>query len=289
MENTYSQLVLQNKSLPLSEFKREFVMEDFIQGFPNVLKLEHGDEVVVLKNQLGLLIKDEKKGRIDLLVSYNKETLAVAELKKDVLTVNDFVQLKKYFSNRSSLDKIAKDAANQLNGIVCRNWVGILVGPGISLELAQFINKDMQKMDFSFAVIALKRFRANGEEGVVSEVYVNQEVRRSKIKYIVDGGDPLPINRFALFVFKKYCNLYPNSDFSQIKKYFGGYGFFLGKSHFQEFNSIKHRKTDFFLESEDLFNLPEGKPYALKNFWYADEVKPLVEVAKSFGCSVVTE
>ena len=287
MENIYSQLIFQNKTLLLSNFKREEIMEDFIIGFPNVLRLEPGDDVVVLEDQVDWLKGNKKdKGRIDLLVSYNKEFLAVVELKRGDLTVDDYNQLNSYFKDMSPHKKAAERVKDKTNGVVLENWYGVLVGAGISQGLKDHLSHTPQNSTISFSVIEISRYRSQGESGYVSHVYANKKSVRNSTMYSLDGGGPVPLKWFVLKVFQLYFQKFPDGTFNSLKEYFGCHGFNVIPSVFKECDPRFLPKENYFIDTDQIFLLPNNKAYLLRNFWYFSEAAPLIKIAKSLGSSV---
>ena len=285
MDNIYSQMLYQGKSLFSANFKRENVMEDFIQGNPNILKLDANDKVLILDSQVKFP-KKTSDGRIDLLISYNKETLAVAELKRGVLTESDYKQLKDYFEKDETLDKIAKSVEGQVGGVI-KDWIGVLVGSAVSPELLSLLRNEVElKSGIPFVVVALKRFRFAGEEGCVSEVYKGTKTVRSRKQYILDDGDPLPLKRFVLNVFRSYVNKNPSASYSTLQTYFSSFRYSVTSSVLKEFFKTEDYKGNYFTEDGELLKMSDGRVYTLRCFWYAEEDDVFIKVAEDLGYKV---
>ena len=286
MENVYSQLLTQGRVMPFAEFKQENVMEDFILGNPGVLRLDRDDSVKVVACQLDFLKgKENRKGRIDLLVSYNNETLAVVELKRGLLLVEDLNQLKSYLINKDKREKTAESVSVQTNGKIT-NWMGVLVGSGVDSKLFQHINTNPNlEDDLPYAIIVLKRFRSDEGAGYVSEVFMSTKTNRSKARYILNGGDPLYLKWFVLAIFTKCVEKHPDWGFSDVKSFFESHGLKLQGSDFKEFVEGMKGVENYFTGSR-LLKLSDEKFYTIRCYWYKEEAESVVKAARSLGCAV---
>ena len=96
----YSQLSVNNILLEPAPFKMELVMESFLVENPAVLSFD-GDVIPeVLDYEIPLSNgRNKKNGRIDILAKYTDKLAAIIELKKGLIDIEAYIQLKDYLEN----------------------------------------------------------------------------------------------------------------------------------------------------------------------------------------------
>ena len=195
----HSSVSVNNVKLEPAPFLTELVMEAYLIENPSVLQLKGYDSVRLQAFECAWTKGDNKKGRIDLLLSYDRETLAVAELKKGLLDDPAFNQLKDYFK-----DECYKDCCFEfLDGVGNPKWIGILVGSGITPELKSSLEKSnfMLSKDIPIYVLLLNRYKDADNRFVVFSELLGNKNSRSNIKYNFNGKD-YGISRFVLALVK---------------------------------------------------------------------------------------
>jgi len=285
----YSHVSANNIRLVEFPFNVELAMEGYIAENPDVLSLAEGDVVQVMDLEVPLK-KPDKDGRIDILASYNNDTLAVVELKNGDLNKAHFEQLKGYFDGDAYLEN-AKDRASSTKP----NWLGVLVGTGIESDFEREVldNKYSIKDDIPLAVVVLRRYRdkESNQIFVIADV-IAPKAGKDYSKYEFDGV-VYKKNRLVL-AFVKKCEM-DGRSFDEVCGLVKGVKFIPSKPFMKSYEvAMKENETPskgghiswfYFPKDEDSVTF-SGKKYAVLNWWTAKDMDPILKNAKAMGFNV---
>ena len=147
----YSQLSVNNILLEPAPFKMELVMESFLVENPAVLSFD-GDVIPeVLDYEIPLSNgRNNKNGRIDILAKYTDKLAAIIELKKGLIDIEAYIQLKDYLENGNNItDESVKD---------CK-FIGVLVGTQITKVVEDLLSNEKRNSNLPSAAIILNRYK----------------------------------------------------------------------------------------------------------------------------------
>ena len=147
----YSQLSVNNILLEPAPFKMELVMEAFLVENPAVLSFD-GDVIPeVLDYEIPLSNgRNNKNGRIDILAKYSDKLAAIIELKKGLIDIEAYNQLKDYLENKNNItDERVKN---------CK-FIGVLVGTQIAKEVEDLLSNEKRNSNLPSAAIILNRYK----------------------------------------------------------------------------------------------------------------------------------
>jgi len=193
--NIYSHYSASGSKLEPFPFIAELAMEGYLVENPEILKLSDDtddDGIQIIEIEKEWKKKEEGRGRIDLLVSYGDSAYAIVELKNDVLTSEAFAQLKDYFEDETHLKAVSKSLFDsfELESKEANKfqWLGVLVGTGISAELKAEIEKYNSNTDKPFAVIILNRYKSGNQIFTHTDIAVRPKKSRDHSVYVFNGG-----------------------------------------------------------------------------------------------------
>jgi len=280
---TFSHLSVNGSVLVPHPFANEASMEGYIYDNPSVLSLNPGEEDPV--SIKGLQVKwegREKFGRLDLLATYRRNTVAIVELKRGDLTSDHFNQLKGYFDNFNYSDNIKTLDVEPIN------WVGILVGTGISEKFEEKIPSLKIRDDIPLGIIVLKRFKNDSQIMVVSDI-VKGLPGYDLTKYSLDGEGVYPRGVVAFELVKKIVAKYPDKPVEDIIKIFSKHKACSGSGRTCLLNEYKQGDADyddFRTKTREWLVTIKGVPYGFYSTFDKDQMKGVCKVAEEMGYKI---
>ena len=216
MDKLYSRLSANSVLLENYDFQSERIMEAYLIENPDVLKLDDSDTVSILGSQLPVS-KRSGKGFIDLLVSYNPSLVAIVELKKGILSKEDFKQLNDYFSDLKESFKDNKFLLDAIDSGVSLRWRGVLIGTGVEQDLLNSVGSlSMGDDNYPFSMIVLRRYRdkSSGQVFISSDIYTSKKGRQT-FKYSF-MGTKYPQYKIVHALVKQYLLDNPDVSFKDL-------------------------------------------------------------------------
>lgn len=154
----YSQCNLNGVILEPHPFKMEIVMEAFLAENPALLSFGSDEIPEIIDYELPIENGRKKgNGRIDILARYSEKLYAVIELKKGLLDLAAYNQLREYISDKEKF----KD-----KNIEKSKLCGILVGTQITDEVQRLISENKKIEGNVCAAIVINRY-INSKDGQV--------------------------------------------------------------------------------------------------------------------------
>ncbi|MBS9781857.1 MAG: hypothetical protein KGV56_05115 [Gammaproteobacteria bacterium] len=219
--NIFKQVSINNIKLDPYPFQKELIMEAYLIENTDVLTLDNDnfespefiDEEVALKGS-GTLYN----GRIDILIKYSEDYVAIVELKKEVINENTLKQLEGYLKVRKELikkypDDITKDT----------KFIGIMVGTSICPKLQEKLQNGYTTSEgLLVAGIVLKRykFEETKEVFVLSETFCNFKNSRKDFSKYSFQKQTYNKGRLVHAVVKHYVSNNPNITFIELQQKF---------------------------------------------------------------------
>jgi len=220
-------------------FNRELAMEAYLIENEPVLALDSKEflDITILESELSLHYGRKSKktdGRIDLLVGYGQEYLAIVELKLGELQRKHVEQLEDYLKEKEQILKKFSDVWD-FEITPEPKWMGIMVGTLIDPLLATKIRNGMTvSQSIPIAALTLRRYR--GEDGqvyVVTDTYLSKKVSGKDYTKYLFNGTVYTKNRLVLAIVRSYVESNPEISYAELKKIFpdelqgrGNYGVF---------------------------------------------------------------
>ena len=287
--------ILNGLSLKDFPFKREFELEGCLAMHPELLSIDEEEltdvEIVELEANLE---GDEvnRKGRMDMLVSYGDGKIGVVELKNDVLSEVHLKQLKKYVDNpkrlaeNKALDEYSEQRENDgLNLSSPDTYVGVLLGVDIDKALIDKI-QNAKATSVDVYAIVLKRYKADdGSVFLTSMVYAPKN-RRDYGRYKIEGDTKTYCkSRLVLEVIRRYVASHKNLTYGKLKQAFpdslrgvkkNGWGCFAWRSDAEELANKKIKRH--FIKDDEVVRLKDGV-VAVSTQWGIGNINAFIEHA----------
>jgi len=244
------------------------VLDDSLYIEPQIL----GSEIAIKNGQSS----KNKDGRIDILAKYSDDTFGLIELKHDVeIDQRALLQLEDYLRKRDELADQFKsnprvegiDPEEDSLLLTNPNWIGILVGTSIDLDLANKLNSGyLFENVVPIAALIINRYKSkNGTVYVTTDRYfkIPTSSNRDMSKYIFMGVSRAK-TRTVLAVIKHYVDNHPDITFAELEKVFPKslqspskkYGVFSTKEHaLAIYNSPSGRR--YFLNDDEFIQLKD--------------------------------
>lgn len=190
----------------------ELAMEGYISDNPNLLS----NEQLNLKDPevQGVEVAIAPTKRIDLILKYANDTVAVVELKNVPVKDVALDQLDDYLK---TIRRQNQDDDTQL--------IGLLVGPEIEDQVLRRIETD-QTLHFPIFGVELQRFFDDGQWFVFTRWYIPQSWNKAKkdyTKYVFNNNQsPLGKGRLVYEVVKDYLNNHPETTIKKLQNTFPG-------------------------------------------------------------------
>ena len=285
-----SQVSINNRVLQQKLFLSEIVMEAYLIDNPSVLKLKGYDVPRIQAFEVPWRKGDSSHGRIDLLLTYDKGTLAIAELKKGVLDRSAYDQLSSYFENKTYLENCPK-RFEELDPEARFDWVGILVGTDLDSSLKAVLEDGLSLPDnIPLVIVLLDRYTDPDNQVLVfSKLLDFSKSKRPSVIYKLDGVE-YGYSRFVLALVKKCISqewnlsdlnkLMPDSiSFSEKRPFITLY------EQAIRINKDAGDNYIYFHKEEDAVTINDIK-YAVTYGWSYRFMPTIYERAKSLGFNV---
>ncbi|EGJ51772.1 hypothetical protein [Desulfocurvibacter africanus] len=282
-------------------FGHEVFIQAYLMENPNALAFspEFVDNVQILGSQL-TINNAECNGRLDLLVGFGNEYLAIVEIKKGRLSEakkseNVLAQLELYLEHRKIfLQKILED--HKGTDFTDRKWLGIIVGASIDPQLVAKLQAGQIKLADGILPIAItvKRYRAADKDAgnflVFSDFYYNEKTGKDYTKYRLDGQDmEFGKGRLVLEVIKSHVRKHPGISLDALQKDFsdtlqGSVGVVRSIDVAKAYESSSGQKR-FYSKSEDLIEL-KNHTIVVSNQWGKGNIERFIEHARVLGFTI---
>ncbi|MEM7593600.1 MAG: hypothetical protein AAF383_19160 [Cyanobacteria bacterium P01_A01_bin.83] len=270
-------------------------MESYLIENEGVLALDNDLFADVEIIEAELTLKEGRKsketdGRIDILVSYSQEYLAVVELKLGQLEEIHLSQLKDYLNSR---DNLAKRYADLIGDHLSDRpkWLGVLVGTSINQELAEKINNGYRTNDdIPIAVLTLQRYRGNdGQVYVVTETFFNSSQSKKDTRKYIFNGLELGKSKLVLAVIKSHIAAHPGITFNQLASHFplniqGKLGTFTTIEEANIIYSTKGHKRHY-IKPEEQLKIGDCT-IAVSNQWGIGNINGFIDKARQLGYEI---
>ena len=216
----FTHVTANNITLKEMPFIRELSMEAYLIENEDVLSLddENLSDVEIIDSEVSIKKGRKSKdsdGRIDLLASYNQETLGIIELKLGELNQTHLDQLEDYFKSKSEILEVHQKYKDYKE----LKWIGILAGDAITNELEKKISNGYLIDDsIPVAALTIKRFRGNDNNVyVVTNTYFKNISRKfDNTKYLFNGNT-YGKGRLVLAVLKHHISINENYSYQKLE------------------------------------------------------------------------
>ncbi len=275
-------------------FLRELSMESYLVENENILKLDEDNFSDVSILDVELTLKNGRKysdGRIDILVQYGQDTFGVVELKLGTLTSLHLEQLEDYMKEKEQLfNTYIKDNIDLEYKDV--NWVGVLVGSGLSSELEEKLANGYQ-IENSIPVAALTISRFRGEDNqvyVITDTIFNNKSRKFDRTKFLYNGEKYNKGRLVLAVIKDFVAENKMITFTELKKFFpdqlqGSSGVFKTKEQALEIYDRTGYKR-YYIKDNEFIKLGDGNVIAVTTQWGKGNIYKFIDRAREIGISI---
>lgn len=290
------------ETTPLA-FRAEFHMQGFFIENEELLTLN--DDYVnphILANELSLPSCE----RIDLLVDYGGASLGIVELKNAELDISALGQLCRYLDKRDEFldayhSKYPSEQEEEDASEEPKDWVGVLVGESISIDLLNAL----VKMNYShngtpIAVIELRRYRneLNGDVYSITEVTSAPKNSRNYQKYTISyNGHCIATSvgksRMVWEVVRDYLNRHPTVTLAGLKQVFPDTVLNKGSQHLietfsgaQQIYNTTNRKRHR-LDPSEVLTLNDGTEIVVSTQWDTGNINDFINLAKNLGYTII--
>ena len=278
----YSHFFASGSRLEPASFSSEHRMSVYLSENPEILTLREDDDVDIIGLEKQWVRSEIGKGRIDFLASYG-DSYAVVELKKGILDMVAFNQLKSYMSEDFLLFKGKELSGDSLEEI---KWEGVLVGTGIEDDVRKAIkDHNSTSPSIPFAAIILKRYKSNGQFYVITDVFFPNKAERDKSQFFFNGS-LVKKTRIVLAMVQDYVDRYPQLTVSALKNVLGSISR-SGLPIAEDFDSVHNDSRHFhhFLMGEKNSVSLEDGIVSIQGFWTLKEISTHVDKIKdALGC-----
>ena len=269
------------------EFLNEFVMEAYILEHPEVLALEGFGDVEVHGFEVPWKITGSKAGRIDILVSYDKEFMAVAELKKGKLELEHLDQLDTYLTSEDPMSNVPDFTSESNTSKADYKWLGVLVGNDVNPNVLKKIEdqKGMIARKVPVAVILLNKYKVDNNIFTVSDVRYLPKKGKDTTQYRFNGS-VYGKSRLVLALVKYMESL--SKSKVEVDKIGNGIKFNGGRTFLMEFdaaircNNTPNTKGNlyrYYFPKDSEAVVLDGVKYAVSYWWTKGEMKDIINNA----------
>ena len=98
----FKQIMLNGSLLKEVPFRREFELQGYLIAHPELLSLVGNNDNFKVKDVLGVE-RPLKDGRVDMVVEYDSNKIAIVELKRREIVEKDYKQIGAYLNNLSKV------------------------------------------------------------------------------------------------------------------------------------------------------------------------------------------
>ncbi|CEM62043.1 endonuclease NucS domain-containing protein [Treponema phagedenis] len=285
----YSHFSANGIKLEPMPFNKELFMEAYLIENPEVLALNEDD-----KSFIGLIGAEVQVGvgRIDMMAAYPENTYAIIELKNRMLKEDDVAQLSQYFEKTEEIKNIINEYETNGNNAQGRNFIGILAGPDIDVNLQQRIINGEIKIQGNIPLIAitLKRYKSErGEVFILTEQYKPQNMVQRNTEPYTFNGQTYSKRRLVHAVVKDYLAKHKKISYTELEEAFpkrirGSYGVFdtleNANKIFQRANRARH-----LLNEEDILCVGNIK-IAVCGEWEKNNFAEFLNCARALGYTI---
>ncbi len=277
----YTQMALESELLEPAPFKMELVMEAFLVENPMVLSLDGDSAPCILKSEMHLEKgRGDKNGRIDILAKYSDKKIAIVELKRGLIDIDAYEQLKDYLS-ASNIAAIKKEYDAKDSG-----FCGVLVGTQISDEVEKLLSEKHDKKDSPMAAIVLNRYKnpKTGQFFVTTDHY-GENSGRDTSEYWFNGAT-YNKRRLILAVVKYVVNESRCKEYKDLAKIFSGK--ILNRAIKKVEDISEKSKRNYFMD--DIIKMADGTNVAVCSDWGGKEFDIVVNELnkkKEIGLGIV--
>lgn len=265
----YSQCNLNSVTLEPYPFKMEIVMEAFLVENPSLLSFGSDEIPEIIDYELPVENGRKKgNGRIDILARYSEKLYAVIELKKGLLDLAAYKQLREYISNKEQF----KDK-NLEKSKLC----GILIGTQITDEVQKLISENKIIEGNVCAAVVINRYK-NSKDGqifITSDFY-GKIAEKDYSKYSFNGGEYNKRELIKAVVNDVVLNS-PEISYEELKSVFSDKMLVRAVKRIEEIPE-KSKKNYF----DDVITLKDGIKVAVCNDWGTNFDKVLQALQKIY-------
>jgi hypothetical protein len=276
-------------------FKRELSMESYLVENPNILSLDNDTytDVNIVQEELTLhqgRASRDTDGRIDILLTYSSETIAVVELKLGEINDTHLEQLSDYLAQKDQIFERGLPEIIDSSVTPRPKWVGVIVGSSISAGLAKTISEGYKIHDIPIAALTIQRFKSALGNIYVSTnvIFKNATNSTDNTKYTFQGVT-YGKGRLVQAVVKQYCEEHPDITFAQLERIFhnrlqGSIGVIASKERAEEIHSETGRARHF-IRPQDFIELINGT-IAVSSQWGIGNIDQFINVARQNGSDI---
>lgn len=281
----FRQITANNVALAKYPFRKELAMEAYLMENGDILKLDDDDfsEPTVLDAEIALKKgRTNSDGRIDLLVQYGMDYLAIAELKINEINDETLEQLRGYLEQRHQIiekyPEYWEEDGKTKEGEP--KWVGILAGTSISPDLQKKLQEGYTIGEIPIAGMVIRRFRSDKSEiFVITDTYFKEKGKKDYSKFEFQGQK---YNKGKLVhkVLKTFAEQNPTLTFVDFEQVFpksiqGSSGVFTNQEEARKIFNETNRKR-YYIKPEELIKLSDSI-IASCNQWNPHNIKVFID------------
>lgn len=271
----FRQITANNIELKHYPFLKELAMEAYLMENEDVLKLdtENFADVTVLDVEIALKSgrkTSNRDGRIDILAKYGLDYLALIELKINEINDQSLNQLEDYLNEK---DQILEKHPEFWAEVESKpNWIGVLVGSSISLELQRKLQDGYKTTNgIPIAGLIIRRFRSvQNEIFVITDTFFKYNYTSRDFSKFEFKGEIYNKARLVNKVIRTFVEENPTISYAELEKVFpkslqGSIGVFDTKENAQAiYDRTGHKRH--YLKPDELVKLTDSI-IATSNQW----------------------
>lgn len=259
----------------------------------------------ILANELSL--SSPSSERIDLLIEYDGEGLAIVELKNTELDICALNQLRSYLDKRGAFlkayhSKYPSEQEAEIASETSRNWIGVLVGVSVSIELLNELERiNHNHKGIPIAVIELCRYRneRNGDIYSIAEVRFPSVSSKNYQKYTINYkgqciATSVGKSRMVWEVVRDYViNRDPAVTLTGLKQAFPDSVLNKGTQHLietlssaQQIYNTTNRKRHR-LDPSEVLTLSNGIEVVVSTQWDTGNINGFINRANALGYTII--
>lgn len=294
----FKQIALNGAVLKEIPFKREFELQGYLIAHPELLSLAERNDDFKVKELIGVERK-LKQGRVDMVVEYESGKIAIVELKRGEVVMDDYDQLNGYLNDVSKVKewKSLQDYKRQNEDfdelVSKRNMFGVLVGRSFAAKVMESLRMSA-KHGSIINGLTIRRYRADDNEYLMTEMISNFRAKDYQ-KYLVEGYGPFGKGRMVLATIKAYVSKHRDVNYDSLtsEKLFpaklrgtrGKWGCIslldAAKSHAEQTGRKRH-----FLDEDDVITLKDGTRIVVSSQWGIGNIDEFIKRATDIGVKI---
>ena len=293
----FKQIALNGSLLKEVPFQREFELQGYLMAHPEVLSLvEHNDDFKV-SGLIGVERNTGCGGRIDMLIEYGLGKIAIVELKRGEVVMDDYDQLKGYLKDVSKVKgwKALQDYKKEnedFDELVSKcNMFGVLVGRSISSKVMEELKKPKTRRPIING-LTLRRYKTDDNEYLMTEMISNFSAKDYQ-KYLVTGEGPFGKGRMVLAAIKEFVAKNNTVSYADLTSKFpaalrGTKGKWGCVSLLDEARRLAERtgRKRHFLDEEDVITLKNGTRVVVSSQWGIGNIDVFIKRATGLGVKI---